>query len=415
MKCEEVREYLVDLLDDGLDVERAPEINNHLSNCPLCSEELERLADGRRLVSGLPAVEPPVGFTTRVMAQVREVAPKSGLWEWLFLPLRIKIPLQATAVLLIAVLATYIYQKDPQQRESAVTFQPESSFRKQDETDKLAPTIAQVPFPDTRTKAVAEETKPRVEKFKDSAPGREPQPLPQRVEQEKRVTNNPQPSRDQVPSPSTLSPRPLQRQPSTAIEATSPRLEQSSPSGGVEAKGTLAPAPQSEKENSSKDAATAGKLAASPAVREKSAASSLSPLTSGSVMGAALPTDYELAVRLREPARDENHLGDRLASSRAQAERRSLASQEEAQNLEEARQQARQTGRPETVEVTIARSQYELFKKELTDLGTIEMESSKPALKNDAIAKSSDRVRIKLTILPPLPSENVTPSQPSSR
>ena len=121
MNCEEVQKYLADFLDKSLDIERTQEIEDHLAACSLCSEEVASLAECHRLVSGLPVVEPPVGFTTRVMAEVREAAHPPSLWERLFLPLRIKIPLQATAVVLIAVLAAYIYQKEPLQRESRVT------------------------------------------------------------------------------------------------------------------------------------------------------------------------------------------------------------------------------------------------------------------------------------------------------
>src|SRR5262249_12023004 len=137
MKCEEVQKHLSDFLDSSFDVERAKEIEDHLAACSLCSEEAPSLAACQRLVSGLPVVEPPVGFTTRVMARVREAAHPPSLWQRLFLPLRIKIPLQATAVVLIAMLAAYIYQKEPLQRESGTNLPPESSFKKQEETDNL--------------------------------------------------------------------------------------------------------------------------------------------------------------------------------------------------------------------------------------------------------------------------------------
>ena len=132
------------------------------------------------------------------------------------------------------------------------------------------------------------------------------------------------------------------------------------------------------------------------------------------MVGVAVPADHELAIRLKEPVRDDKATGDRLASG-AQAERRSPTSQEEAKNLDQARRRAIQTGQSQSVWVTIARNQYELFKKELADLGNIEVESSTPDRNNDPIAKSSDQLRIKVTILPPLPSGNPVPSQPSSR
>jgi hypothetical protein len=82
-----------------------------------------------------------------------------------------------------------------------------------------------------------------------------------------------------------------------------------------------------------------------------------------------------------------------------------LTSPEEAKKLDQARRQAIQTGQSQTVWVTIARHQYEPFKKELADLGNIQAEASTPERKNDAAAKSSPELRIKVILLPPLPSE----------
>ena len=400
MNCAEVQKYLSDFLDKSLDNERARAIEDHLAACSRCSEEMASLAEYQRLVSSLPAVELPLGFTNRVMARVREAANPPSLWERLFLPLQIKIPLQATAVVLITVLAAYIYQKEPLQRESVVAVQPESSFREQNETDRLASSVA--PAPNSKTKEVAEETKPRVQELRpkpeeqDNAPG----------------TARPQ---DQVRSPATLSPVPLQEKSSAASEAASPRREQSSSSREAQSKEALTPTPPPEKQILSKDTVSAAKSSFSPEARERSAASSLDPLRSGTVVGVALPADHELAIRLKEPVRDDKAMGERLASGGAQAVRRSLTSQEEVKSLDQARQRAIQTGQSQTVWVTIARNQYELFKKELADLGNIEVESFTPDRNNDAIAKSSDQLRIKVTILPPLPSGNPVPSQPSSR
>ena len=402
MNCGEVQKYLSDFLDKSLDNERARAIEDHLAACSRCSEEMTSLAECQRLVSGLPAVELPLGFTNRVMARVREAANPPSLWERLFLPLRIKIPLEATAVGLIAVLAAYIYQKEPLQRESIVGIQPESSFREKNETDRLAPSVA--PAPNSKTKEVAEETKPRVQEFKDSIQVKDLQSRPKPEEQD----NAPETARpqDQVRSPATFSPVPLQEKSSAASEAAFPRREQSSSSREAQSKEALTPTPPP---------VSAAKSSFSPEARERSAASSLDTLRSGTVVGVAVPADHELAIRLKEPVRDDKAMGDRLASGGAQAVRRSLTSQEEVKNLDRARQRAIQTGQSQTAWVTIARNQYELFKKDLADLGNIEVESSTPDRNNDAIAKSSDQLRIKVTILPPLPSGNPVPSQPSSR
>jgi hypothetical protein len=413
MNCQEVQKFLSEFLDQSLDVERFQTVSDHLAACSLCSEEMASLAECQRLVSGLPAVEPPMGFTTRVMAHVRDAARKPSLWDRLFSPLRIKIPLQATAVVL-AVLAVYIYQKEPLQRESGVSFRPENSFEKQGETDKLAAIETPAPTAPAKTKQVGEETKAHVQEFKDSAQLKRPQSPSITKEQHEPTEGNqlvaPRAARSQEPirPPATFTPTPLQEKSPAASEADSPRMEQSSAPGEARRKR----APQSEEESASRDTAFTRKSSESG---ERTVAPSLNPLSSGTVIGAALPADRELTIRLSEPVRDDKNTGDRLASGGAQSELRSLTLQEEAKNFDQAREHAVQTGQLQTVWVTTARNQYQIFKKELAELGSIEVESSTPELKSDAIAKSSDRLRVKVTILPPPSSAQLSPSEPSGR
>ena len=412
MNCAEVQKYLSDFLDKGLDDERVRAIEDHLATCSLCSEELAGMAECQKLVSGLPIVEPPLGFTNRVMARVREAAHPPSLWERLFLPFRIKIPLQATAVVLIAVLTAYIYQNEPLQHEPLVTFQYDNSNRDSNKTDRFVPSSAPAPIARSKTKEVAEQTEPRIQKFKDSLQLKSPESSPKLHEQDKGVAgvqpNAPETARpeDQVRSPATLGPAPLQEKSSVTSEAASRRQEQSSSSGELQAKGALAPAPPPERQILSKDAASAVKSSFSPEARERSAAPSLDSLSSGTVMRMADPSDHELTIRLKEPLRHDT-------PGEAQAERPSSISAEELKILDQARERALQSGRPQSVVVATPRGQYELFKKELADLGNIEIET--PERKNDAGAKSSDQLRITLTILPPLSSMNPLPSQPASR
>src|SRR5215468_6221805 len=187
MNCAEVQKYLSDFLEKSLDNERAGAIEDHLATCSLCSEELAGLAECQKLVSCLPQVEPPAGFTHQVMARVREAAHPPSLWERLFLPFRIKIPLQATAVVLIAVLTAYIYQNERLQHEPLVTFQYDNSNRDSNKTDSFVPSSAQAPSARSKTKEVAEQTEPRIQKFKDSLQLKGPESSPKLHEQDKGV------------------------------------------------------------------------------------------------------------------------------------------------------------------------------------------------------------------------------------
>jgi hypothetical protein len=112
MKCEEVQSQFSDYVEKTAEGPRAKGIENHLTGCPICSEEFSGLLQCRQLIASLPVLEPPLGFTTRVMANVAEAANKTSFWKRLFVPLKIKVPLEATAVMLLGILSFYVYQKE---------------------------------------------------------------------------------------------------------------------------------------------------------------------------------------------------------------------------------------------------------------------------------------------------------------
>jgi hypothetical protein len=114
MTCHESRERLSELLDEVLPARERALVEAHLADCPECRRELERL---RATVSLLRRVEPvraPVGFVDRVMAAVRPVPWYRRLAAWIFLPLSVKLPAEAAAMALVAILAVYLFQRDPE-------------------------------------------------------------------------------------------------------------------------------------------------------------------------------------------------------------------------------------------------------------------------------------------------------------
>jgi len=118
MTCHDSRERLSELLDEVLPVPERAEVEAHLVDCPECRRELERL---RATVSLLQRVEPvraPAGFVDRVMAAVRPVPWYRRLATWIFLPLSIKLPAEAAAMALVAILAVYLFQRDPELRRT---------------------------------------------------------------------------------------------------------------------------------------------------------------------------------------------------------------------------------------------------------------------------------------------------------
>ena len=112
MNCDEIQTRLSEYLEKSLDAISAKGIELHLLSCSRCRVEAESLDECIQQVAGLPMVDPPLGFVQRIMAHVRDIDKTPTLWERLFFPLRVKIPLQATAVVLVGALAIVLFQKE---------------------------------------------------------------------------------------------------------------------------------------------------------------------------------------------------------------------------------------------------------------------------------------------------------------
>ena len=119
MNCHETRERLSDLLDLALAAPERAEVETHLDGCPDCRRELDRLRATVSLLSRVERPRAPVGFVDRVTAAARPVPWYQRLGRRLFLPLGIKLPAQAVAMLVIAVLGVYLLQRTPELRDAA--------------------------------------------------------------------------------------------------------------------------------------------------------------------------------------------------------------------------------------------------------------------------------------------------------
>ena len=123
MICKEINNLLPAYLEDILSPEEKKSVESHLASCLLCSRGLADLKKAENLVKGLEEVEPPPFFEQRIMARVREEAgQKKGILRKFFYPLHIKIPIQISAMFLVAVLAFYVYQKNEPEMQRLTPF-----------------------------------------------------------------------------------------------------------------------------------------------------------------------------------------------------------------------------------------------------------------------------------------------------
>lgn len=119
MECNRVREELTDYIDGKLPKEEADAIRAHIYSCQECSGAYSDLQKTVQYIKGLEQVDPPAWLTQQVMAKVREESEKKGLWEKVFYPLHIKLPLEAAATLLIALTALYVFKSTDQEMKVA--------------------------------------------------------------------------------------------------------------------------------------------------------------------------------------------------------------------------------------------------------------------------------------------------------
>jgi hypothetical protein len=121
MTCREIENLLPGMVDGVLPEAEKKRIEMHMASCASCRKALEDLRKTDEQVKRLEEVEPPPWLKARVMAQVREEAgQKEGFLRNFFYPLHIKVPIQALATVLIAVVAWNVYKSgEPEFRQVA--------------------------------------------------------------------------------------------------------------------------------------------------------------------------------------------------------------------------------------------------------------------------------------------------------
>ena len=115
MDCSEIRNSLSEYLDDALDPKAKALADEHLRTCPACREELDSLKALVKGIGSLESVKAPADFLAQLHKRMERPSKISKLREWLFYPLRVKIPLQLAGA---AVMAIIIFSILPLQQPS---------------------------------------------------------------------------------------------------------------------------------------------------------------------------------------------------------------------------------------------------------------------------------------------------------
>ncbi len=113
MECSRFNELFSEYIDGTLDDIPRRMLEEHLAVCGRCAEELRELRACVSALGSLNTVQAPADFLNRVHERIQIDDPVPWL-EWLreklFFPVRVKIPLGATGLVMAALLVVFIYQ-----------------------------------------------------------------------------------------------------------------------------------------------------------------------------------------------------------------------------------------------------------------------------------------------------------------
>ena len=106
MECLHVRNQLSLFIDDLLSFEDSRMIREHLRTCRECEEAYADLKKTLEHIKNLDEVEPPAWLTQKVMTKIRAASEQEkSFFHKLFYPLHIKLPIEAFAMIAVAVIA----------------------------------------------------------------------------------------------------------------------------------------------------------------------------------------------------------------------------------------------------------------------------------------------------------------------
>lgn len=118
MTCHDAREQFSGLVDDALSADERATLDAHLATCADCRRELQRFRDTVGLLGALAPVRAPAGFVDRVLDAARPVSWPRRLVRGLFVPWPVKLPMEAAAIVLVAVGVGLVYRGTPEIQEA---------------------------------------------------------------------------------------------------------------------------------------------------------------------------------------------------------------------------------------------------------------------------------------------------------
>ncbi|MFB3883691.1 MAG: zf-HC2 domain-containing protein [Thermodesulfobacteriota bacterium] len=159
MECEKARDRFSSFLENELDAREEKTVREHLASCSDCQKDLEQLTKTLGWLHSVKDVEVPDGFLRELHKKMEEPKRKAP-----FLPLSLKLPAQAVAMVAIVCLVLYLTK-----------IMPFDSFQEEG-TEPMRPSLSE-PLTEEK-KADPLLAKKEMEEERGAPPFAEPSPAP---------------------------------------------------------------------------------------------------------------------------------------------------------------------------------------------------------------------------------------------
>jgi hypothetical protein len=369
MNCEQVQDQLSEYLDRLIDPENLKGVESHLTECPVCRLETYQLSESIRHVASLPVMDPPLGFTQRVMTHVYEIEQTPSLWQQLFFPWRTKLALHATAAVLIAVFSVYLLQK----QEAPTPGEQIARSQIADQVNNLPHQVTPLP-PSTA----------------------EPKKIPTNLALNFATQPTGSPAKESLAKKETNGSAVAR---SSKLRAISEQSEQGQPPGAPPMEGRR---PQ----NLSIPTISVAGPSANPSELER---------FSRPLRGPIEPfANYELIFRRRGQTRDQARR-DNLSGSMNEETDSANSKSSTPTPAERLLNSVSNDAGTQTIWFSVPKKEYEQFKRELRAIGAIESELPVQLLRTDSAIETEDPLQIKMTVIPGTETNRPPQATPTER
>jgi hypothetical protein len=357
MTCHEARELFSAQVDDALGADERRALDAHLATCAECVRELQRFRSTVALLRSVEPAQAPAGFVDRVLDAAQPAPWPRRLLRALVLPWPLKLPVEAAAVVLVAVGVVYVFRATPE-IQHATRLEPTS---RSDPSRTDTTTTSRGVASDSPPPAAPRELGRPSEQSPTSEPRRAPEPR-QAFEKSQRPKDQPGAKKDAAPPTVRKEPEPAGLADASRDVDRLKRESRPAPPAETQTAGKLAAPPPARSERERGVAQEGARLPAAPAPEPRAEAprGQRSPASATAMATARPDVAGRLAVADRAAAlRGLAYLIDRLGA------------------VEDRRVEAAEGP---IIELTVPRESYAELVRELTRLGRWDVSQEAGAL-----------------------------------